>query len=402
MTYTKTVPALSFTEARAVVLSEIRAAMPAPGIETLDLAACNNRILAEDIAADRDYPPFHRATRDGFAVRAADLPGKLKLIGEVRAGHAFDGTLHAHQAVEIMTGAPVPKGADAVVMVEHCTSNENGSVSTDRKPEPGENIAPRGCEAAASSTILKRGARLDYTAIACLASVGRASLQVFKKPEVAILCTGDEIVNLHDKPTDTQIRNSNAWSLTAQVNRAGGVANILPIARDTIDHTRHLIRQALASDLVLLSGGVSAGKYDVVEPTLEELGAEFYFDRVLIQPGQPLVFGKAQEKFFFGLPGNPASTMVTFELFARTAIALLSGATDTELPFAYGRLTEPFRHRAGLTRFLPANVRGAEVTPVSSSGSGDIPALCRSNAFLVADPETPDYATGDLIRILFK
>jgi molybdopterin molybdotransferase len=396
------VPALSFTEARAVVLSEIRAAMPAPGIETVDLAACNNRILAEDIAADRDYPPFHRSTRDGFAVRAADLPGKLKLIGEVRAGHAFDGTLHAHQAIEIMTGAPVPKGADAVVMVEHCTRNEDGSISTDRKPEPGENIAPRGCEATANSTILKRGMRLDYTNIACLASVGRASLQVFKKPEVAILSTGDEIVNVHDKPSDTQIRNSNAWSLTAQVNRAGGIANILPIARDTIDHTRHLIRQALASDLALLSGGVSAGKYDVVEPTLEELGAEFYFDRVLIQPGQPLVFGKAQERFFFGLPGNPASTMVTFELFARPAIALLSGATDTELRFAYARLTEPFHHHAGLTRFLPATVRGGEVTPVASNGSGDIPALCRSNAYLVADPETPDYATGDLIRILFK
>ena len=395
-------PALSFTEARAVVLSEIRAAMPAPGIETADLAACNNRILAEDIATDRDYPPFHRSTRDGFAVRAADLPGKLKLVGEVRAGHAFEGTLHAHQTVEIMTGAPIPKGADAVVMVEHCTRNEDGSISTDRKPEPGENIAPRGCEAAANSTILKRGTRLDYTAIAALASVGRASLQVFKKPEVAILSTGDEIVNLHDKPTDVQIRNSNAWSLTAQVNRAGGIANVLPIARDTIDHTRNLIRQALAADLVLLSGGVSAGKYDVVEPTLEELGAEFYFDRVLIQPGQPLVFGRAQEKFFFGLPGNPASTMVTFELFARAAIALLAGATDTDPRFAFARLTEPFHHRPGLTRFLPANVRGGEVTPVSSNGSGDIPALCRSNAYLVADPETPDYATGDLIRILFK
>jgi len=287
-------------------------------------------------------------------------------------------------------------------MVEHCTRNEDGSISTDRKPEPGENIAPRGCEATANSTILKRGTGLDYTAIAALASIGRASLQVFKKPEVAILSTGDEIVNVHDKPTDTQIRNSNAWSLTAQVTRAGGVANVLPVARDTIDHTRNLLRQALASALVLLSGGVSAGKYDVVEPTLEELGAEFYFDRVLIQPGQPLVFGKALERFFFGLPGNPASTMITFELFARTAIALLSGATDTEPPFAWARLTEPFHHRTGLTRFLPANVRDGEVTPVSSNGSGDIPALCRSNAYLVADPETPRYATGDLIRILFK
>jgi molybdopterin molybdotransferase len=180
---------------------------------------------------------------------------------------------------------------------------------------------------------------------------------------------------------------------------------VLPIARDAQEHTRHLIKQGLEADLLLLSGGVSAGKYDIVEPVLAELGATFFFNRVLIQPGQPLVFGKVRNRFFFGLPGNPASTMVTFEIFARAAIALLSGANPESaafMPFALCRLTQPFSHRPGMTRFLPADVRDAEVTPVAWQGSGDIPALCRSNAYLVADPEKPDYATGDLISILFK
>jgi molybdopterin molybdotransferase len=203
-------------------------------------------------------------------------------------------------------------------------------------------------------------------------------------------------------PAAHQIRNSNSYSLAAQVRRAGGDAVILPVARDEKDGTANLISQGLQSDLLLLSGGVSAGKYDFVEAALAACGAEFYFDRVLIQPGQPLVFGRARGKFFFGLPGNPASTMMTFELFARAALDLLSGAADSPLPLTLARLTRPFRHRTGLTRFLPAQVSCAEVTPVDWQGSGDVPSLCRANAFLVADPDRPEYAAGDLIPILLK
>ena len=400
--YTEFVPAISFTDARATVLREIRATAPPPAVESVDLAASANRILAEDILADRDYPPFHRSTRDGFAVRAADIPGRVRLIGEVRAGQTFSGALQNREAVEIMTGAPIPEGADAVVMVEHCVRHDDGTVSTDQTHQTGDNISPRGSEAHNGSVILPRGTRLDHTAIACLASVGQTSIPVFAKPRVAILPTGDEIVDVASVPSANQIRNSNAWSLAAQVERAGGEPFVLPIAGDTLSHTRHRIRQGTSFDLLLLSGGVSAGKYDVVEPALAELGAEFFFDRVLIQPGQPVVFGKARYKFFFGLPGNPVSTTVTFELFARAAIAILSGATDTDLPFALARLTQPFHHRPGMTRFFPAAVRGAEVTPVAWKGSGDIPALCRANAFLVADPDRADYAAGDMISILFK
>jgi molybdopterin molybdotransferase len=396
------VTALSFEDARATVLREVRAHVLTPGIETVDLISCNGRVLATDISADRDYPPFHRAMRDGFAVHAGDIPARVRLIGEVRAGQTFSGKIQPGETVEIMTGAPVPEGADAVVMVENCVRHEDGTISTDRSIESGANISPRGCEANAGSIVLRRGTRLDYAATACLASVGRTNAEVYLRPRVAILATGDEIVDVGETPAPDQIRNSNSWSLATQVERAGGIPVMLPVARDKKEQTRDLIAQGLALDLLLITGGVSAGKYDVVEPALSELGATFFFDRVLIQPGQPVVFGRAKQKFFFGLPGNPASTMVTFEVFARAAIRLVSGETDDSLPFMLGRLTKPFRHRPGLTRFLPADVRGSNVTPVASRGSGDIPSLCRANAYLIADPAMAEYAAGDLISIMPK
>jgi molybdopterin molybdotransferase len=301
-----------------------------------------------------------------------------------------------------MTGAPVPTGADAVVMIEHCTLHDDGTVSTDRPAASGANIAPTGCEAPVGSVTVPRGARLDYTHIAWLATTGQTTVTVYVRPHVAIIPTGDELVAIDDTPAPSQIRNSNAHALAAQIRRAGADPVLLPIARDDQSVTARLIREGLDSDLLLLSGGVSAGKYDFVEPALKEFGACFHFDRVLMQPGQPLVFGEARHKFFFGLPGNPASTMLTFELFARAAIDLLSGATDAPLPMTLARLTRRFTHKPGLTRFLPALVSCTEVTPVDWQGSGDIPAICRANAFLVADPNQADYGVGDLISVLLK
>lgn len=395
-------PALSFPDARACVIREV-SAVPALPVESVALADCLGRVLAEDIAADRDYPPFPRSGRDGFALRAADLPGRFRLAGESRAGVSFHGSVGPGQAVEIMTGAPVPEGADAVVMVEHCVRHDDGTMATDRTAEPGANITPRAAEARRGAVILPRGKRIDYTAVGWLAGVGHSRVLVHRRPAIAIVATGDEIVEIDRTPGPDQIRNSNTWSLAAQVLRAGGVPLMLPVAPDSQPETRALIERGLReADLLLLSGGVSAGKYDVVEPALAGLGAEFFFDRVQIQPGAPLVFGRAQGKFFFGLPGNPGSTMVTFELFARAALDLLSGAADSPQPFALARLTRPFRHRPGLTRFLPALLEHGDLTPLGWQGSGDIPALARANAFLVADPERPEYAAGDTIGVLLK
>jgi molybdopterin molybdotransferase len=395
---------LTFPEARATVLRLVQATAPTEApTETVGLDCAAGRVLAEDVTADRDMPAVARSVRDGFAVRASDVPGELTVIGEVRAGERFAGAVGAGQAVEIMTGAPMPEGADAVVMVEHTRRNRD-RVSTDRGSAAMEFINPRGCEAAAGDVILRTGTRLDYSGVALLASVGRPEVAVYRRPVVAIIPTGDEIVEPHETPRDFQIRNSNAWSLATQVARAGGIPRMLPVARDTLAHTGALVAEGLEADLLLLSGGVSAGKHDVVEPALAELGAEFFFDRVLIQPGQPAVFGRARGRFFFGLPGNPSSTMVTFEIFARAALERLGGLESPELHMPWARLTRDFRHRAGLTRFLPARLSsdGAEVTPVPWHGSSDVPAIARANAYLVTDPERPEYAAGEWIRVLSK
>jgi molybdopterin molybdotransferase len=394
---------MSFSDARACVLRTVHAARELPPTETVGLAEAAGRVLAEDIAADRDTPAASRSIRDGYAVRAVDVPGSLAVIGEVRAGERFSGVVGAGQAVEIMTGAPVPAGADAIVMVEH-TRRDGGRMLTDASAEPRQFINRQGSEASRGEVVLRAGARLDYSAVAALAAFGRPRTTVYRKVRAAILPTGDEIVEVEATPEEFQVRNSNAWSLAVQVARAGAEPVMLPVARDTFEHTRDMIGRALACDLVLLSGGVSAGKYDVVEEALAFHGARFYFDRVLIQPGQPLVFGEAGGRFVFGLPGNPASTMVTFELFARAAIELLSGCAAAALPMTWSRLTRDFRHKPGLTRFLPARLGGdgAEVTPVEWTGSGDVPALCRSDCYLVAEADRAEYARGDFIRVLEK
>jgi molybdopterin molybdotransferase len=306
-------------------------------------------------------------------------------------------------AVEIMTGAPLPDGADAVVMVEHVERREN-RVAIPRAMKSGENFTPQGTEAKTGDIVLRAGQRIGFSETAVLAMVGREQVQVFLEPRVAIIPTGDEIVEAGETPLPHQIRNSNAWSLAVQVRRAGGVPEILPIARDSYESTFASVKKGLECDLVLLSGGVSAGKYDIVEQVLADLGAKFFFTRVKIQPGQPVVFGAIGEKFFFGLPGNPASTMVTFELFARAAIERLAGCEDAMLPLLRARLTRDFRHKTGLTRFLPARLSedGSTVEPTGWQGSGDIPSLARANAFLVAEADRESWKEGDDIRILIK
>lgn len=393
---------VEFSQARRIIIDAVRPAK-LDEVEEVPLEEAAGRVLAEDIAADRDYPTRPRAIRDGYAVRSADLPGSFEIIGEVRAGKEFLGVIGPHQAVEIMTGAPVPEGADQVVMLEHAR-REGSRMLTGRSPAPGEFVNPRGAEARQGEQVLPQGRRLDYSGIALLAMVGRTSVRVRRRPRVAIIPTGDEIVEVGSAPLDYQIRNSNAYSLAVQVRRAGGVPQLLPVAPDEYDATRALLEQAVTADLVLLSGGVSAGKYDIVEQVLADLGAEFFFDGTLIQPGRPTVFGRLGGKFFFGLPGNPASTMVTFEVFARAALELLSGQSEVALPFFPARLTQEFRHQPGLTRFLPALLSpdGSELTPIPWQGSSDIPAVARANAFLVAAADREVWRAGEPMPVMLK
>jgi molybdopterin molybdotransferase len=321
----------------------------------------------------------------------------------VRAGEVFTGSVAAGEAVEIMTGAPLPQGADAVVMVEH-TERHGDRVSIKRSTAAGENFSPRGIEVRGGEAVLTPGVRIGHAEVAMLATVGHTRVLVYQRPRVAIVATGDEIVEFNQHPAPHQIRNSNAASLAVQVQRAGGAPEILGIARDNYESTRAQIREGLKADLLLLSGGVSAGKYDLVEKVLAEFGAKFFFDRVKIQPGQPLVFGKVDGKLFFGLPGNPGSTMITFETIARAAIERAQGLRDPSLLLLRARLTSPVRHKTGLTRFLPAvlSADGSTITPMVAHGSGDVAALSRCNAFLVTDPERETWAAGEDIRVLVK
>jgi molybdopterin molybdotransferase len=288
-------------------------------------------------------------------------------------------------------------------MIEHVERTVD-QVTVNKKPKPGDNFSARGEEAAAGSVVLSPGRRLNFADIALLAMVGRSEISVYSRPRVSILPTGDELVEVHQQPLPFQIRNSNAWSLAAQVERAGGVPELVGIARDNYESTRSMLEAALDADLVILSGGVSVGKYDIVEKVLADMGAQFFFTQVHMQPGKPVVFGKVRGTFFFGLPGNPGSTMATFEIFARAAIEILGGIDEPMLPLMRARLSRDFKQKTGLTRFLPAHLSadGAEIEPLSNHGSGDIPALARANAYLVTDPDREHWAKGDDIRVLLK
>ena len=402
---------LSFPDARARV-EEIAAQLPKPEAELCDLLLASGRILAEAVVADRDFPPFPRATRDGYAVRAADVasvPAALKVVGEIRAGGPPQILeIRGGECAEIMTGAPVPSTADAVVMVEY-TSRAGDDVEIKRGVSAGENVVPAGAEAKRGDTLLCPGTRLKPAAIAVAGSCGYHQLRVYIRPSVAILSTGDELVDVASEPAANQIRNSNSYSLAAQVTAAGGVPVVLPIAADELTRLRHLIEQGLSSDLLLLSGGVSMGKYDLVEQVLAEVGAEFFFTGAEIQPGRPIVFGRAsahagaKPTCFFGLPGNPVSTMVCFELFARTIVEALGGAAPRKLQFTQARLKSDVKVKTGLTRFLPAHLTGAydrtEVELLKWQGSGDMAATARSNCYLVVPPDCERIQAGETVSV---
>lgn len=413
--------ALSFVQARRLVAEEMQRFLdrgPARLVEQVTLGEAHGRVLAEPVLADRDQPPFNRSTRDGFAVKSADLaradaePVLLEVVGEVPAGAAFAGTLAPQAAVEIMTGAPVPAGADAVVMVEHVERVGQTRIRVRRRLGAGDNVVPRASELAKGAVAVTGGQLCDAATVALLAQVGCARPPVFARPRVAIVGTGDELVGVEDVPTESQIRDSNRYSLAAQVSRAGGEVTFAGTVRDDPVATRQILARALeGSDLLLISGGVSMGKYDFVEGALAALGARVVFDAVEIRPGRPLVFGFAQNRPFFGLPGNPLSAFVTFEVFGRMALDRLAGRGEVPLCLLGARLAEDFEpRRLPLTVFLPArllpdpesDLGAALARPVPSQGSGDLAALAAADGFLVLAPSTPPLSRGTPVFILPK
>jgi molybdopterin molybdotransferase len=372
----------------------------------LDPSRALGRILGEQVVADRNYPPFNRSIRDGFAVRASDAaqPGaKLRLIGESRAGVAFDGAVDEGECVRILTGAAMPRGASAVVMQEYA-KEEGEFVIFEQAAKLGQYYVHAGAEARAGEVVIVRGTRLGYPELAMAAEVGRVTVAVNRRPRVAILSTGDEIVEVDQTPGPFQIRNSNTISLSAQVALAGGEPVPLVNARDDMSELRSKIEQGLMADILVLSGGVSVGKYDLVEKALREMGAEFFFDAVALRPGKPAVFGWCKGKPVFGLPGNPVSTMVTFELFAVPAIELMSCCKPQALPFFRAKLAHAVNEKPGVAHYLPARVSWPNGEPhvelMLWEGSGDIGAVVRGNCFVRVDQPRLQIEAGEWVDVL--
>jgi molybdopterin molybdotransferase len=398
---------LTYEQARQEVIKQLTEKKSPRATEQVRVGDALGYVLAQEVKTDREYPPFNRATRDGYAVFAADVKAgvTLKCTGEIKAGDRVSKELWAETCVQIMTGAAVPSGADAVVMIEH-TVRDGDEVRFERAAVTGQNFVPRGSEARAGQMLLTPGMRLGYAELALAAQVGAAELKCAQKPRVAILSTGDEIVPVDSIPGRFQIRNSNSVSLAAQVRLAGGKPVLLGNAMDREDDLSAKIRRGLQEDLLVLSGGVSMGKYDLVEKVMREMETEFYFDAVAIRPGKPAVFGKCREKFVFGLPGNPVSTMVTFELFVTPAVDLLSGAEARDLLLLDARLGEALDEKPGVTHFLPARMEGQganrEVVAVKWQGSGDIAALARSNCFVVVPAEKEKIEVGERVGVMVR
>jgi molybdopterin molybdotransferase len=398
---------LTYEQARQKVIEEVSKKRGPRARIVISVWDALGYVLAQDVKSDRPYPPFDRSTRDGYAVRAAEAKSRAKLpcVREIKAGDTVTEPLAPGTCIQIMTGAAVPEGGDAVVMIEH-TRAEGDAVLFERDAQPGQNIVPRGSEGAAGQVILSIGMRLGYAEVSLAAQVGAVQLQCAKKPRVAILSTGDEVVSVEKIPGPFQIRNSNSVSLSAQVRLCGGEPVLLGNAADRTDDLREKIQRGLKEDILVLSGGVSMGKYDLVESVLRDLRAEFYFDEVAIRPGKPAVFGSCGETFVFGLPGNPVSTMVTFELFVTPALDLLSAAEARPLSLLEARLGAALHEKPGLTHFLPARVEWkaatAEVRALKWQGSGDVGALAKANCFLVVPADRTEVQTGEHVSILLR
>jgi molybdopterin molybdotransferase len=361
-------------------------------VESVPLTESMHRILREDVLADSDSPRFDKAIRDGFAVRFEDLstvPAEFRIIAESRAGHAAAAGTNVipMTCCEIMTGAAMPAGANAVVMVEHTERLSPDRVRILRSVRDGEGLMRLGVEVRQGDRILKSGKKILLADIGTLANFGKAHVAVSKRPRVAILATGDELVEVRENPDASRIRNSNSYSLHAQVSEAGAEPVMLGIARDNLADLRDKIRHGLDHDVVLVSGGVSMGKYDFVEDVFAEFGVKVLFDKVAMKPGKPTVFGHRDDTFVFGLPGNPVSTMVAFRMFVRPLISKLLHAEDSTPANLKAELEVATRRDTSRTAVVPALVRFEEqryrIRTAPWKGSSDLAGLSRANALVV-------------------
>jgi molybdopterin molybdotransferase len=375
--------------------------------ESVPLCECRSRILREDVFCDADSPPFDKAIRDGFAVRFEDLtqsPVTLSVVGESRAGLAAGVTVQRGQCCEIMTGAPLPAGANAVVMVEHTERLSPASVRILKSVRENEGLLRRGAESRKGDRLLQAGRQIGLADVGLLASSGKSDVIVSRKPRVAIIATGDELVEVQENPGSSQIRNSNSYTIHAQTMEAGAAPVLLGIARDNLDDLRAKILLGLESDILLVSGGVSMGKYDLVENVFAEFGVEVLFDKIAMKPGKPTVFGHRGDTWVFGLPGNPISTIVSFHMFVRPLILFLLKAADTRPKILEAKLDAPAKCDSQRASLVPALVRfeGGQyrIAVAPWKGSSDLAGLARANALIVIPRGEGTLEPGETVQFL--
>ena len=377
--------------------------------ERIDLASAVGRVLAEDLIADTDLPPFDRSQMDGYAVVAEDTrntPVELTLVGESAAGSGWHKIMKRGEAVRIMTGAPVPAGADAVQKVELTSETVNGTVKILEPTEKERFIIRLGSEIRKGKVVFKSGEVITENMITAIAAFGYAKLKVGKRPRAAILSTGSEIVEISKKPKRDQIRNSNSVMLDALCRKAGADPFILPIARDDIDSLKASIKAGVKkADILIITGGVSVGKYDHTKTALTELGAEIFFDKVKLKPGKPAVFARLGKTLVFGLPGNPVSSAVTFSLFVRSAIMQLAGAGEVHLRSGFAMLARDVKGARERDTYLPValetNKQGCLIaTLLKWSGSSDFIGFARATALAIV-PAGQSFAKDKPVSILF-
>ncbi len=392
------------------------------GVERIGLAGAVGRILAEDIIADSDMPPFDRSQMDGCAVQAADTknaPVELTIVGESAAGHGWNGKLKKGQAVRIMTGAPVPNGADAVQKLELAvesgvsfhldeTRQRDETTETVKILEPtskGRYIVRRGSEVKKGKVVMRVGETITPNSVAVPAAFGYAKIKVAKRPRVTILSTGSEIVEIDKKPKPDQIRNSNSLMLATLCRATGAEPTLLPVTGDDISDLKSQISDAVKkSDILITTGGVSVGKYDLTKTALAELGAEIFFERVSLKPGKPTVFARLKKTLVFALPGNPVSAAVTFYLFVRTAILLMQSARTTDLRLISAIAAVPIGGNKERDTYLPSMV-AADATgrliakPVRWHGSSDFVGFAQTNALIVV-PRGTKIEPNEIINLL--
>lgn len=380
------------------------------GLEKVSLLDALDRVLGEDIIAARDNPPWDNSAMDGFAVRWEDIkqehaitkPVMLKVIEDVPAGKVAAKTVGPGQAIRIMTGAPIPKGADTVVKVEETEPSEH-TVKIFKEVERGGNIRPQGEDVKKGDCIIAKGTQIRPAEAGMLAILAKSFVLVYQRPRVAILSTGDELADLDERFDEDKIINSNSYGTAAAVQEAGGIPILLGIAKDQPAALKEKIAHGLNADILVLSGGVSMGDYDFTKAVFKDLGAEMNFWKLAIRPGQPLAFGKIQGKLAFGLPGNPVSSMVTFEQLVRPAMLKMGGHRSYGRPVVQAVFQEKFSKRNDRRHFLRGILSREDnvltVRTTGDQGSGILTSMVKANGLIDVPEEVERLNPGDTVNV---